>query len=303
MNHSDSIHKFFQKKDQLTLVNKHYAMQVHDLIVWLLKNDEVQHDLTTENLFPEEKRVNSRIITRQKTTIAGLEEVAYLIATFTKLEIQLLCKDGDHLEANQEIMHLKGDVREILAYERFFLNILQRLSGIATETHHIVSKLRDGKPYIAATRKTVWGPLDKKAVAIGGGLTHRLSLADGILVKDNHLMLISATEALQKLLQTVADTLIEIEVEDEENLNQLVTLFTKTQTNNVLGILLDNFSPAKAKQVLASIKKYPNVIYEASGGITTDNINEWAKTGVDIISLGALTHSPKAADISLDIIE
>lgn len=302
MNTSASVLKFFQKKDQLTLRNKTYQTLVYDLFVWLLKSDQVKHDLTTKSLFPENnKKVKARIITRQEVTAAGLEEVEYLIKTFTTLTCQVLCKDGDKLQKGQTFLEIEGDRNDILAYERVLLNILQRMSGIATETHQVVENIKKEKPFIAATRKTTWGLLDKKAVALGGGLTHRLDLSDGILVKDNHLIAISAADALKKLLATVENTLIEIEVENETELNTLVTLFTKKETTNVLAVLLDNFTPKKAKAVLAAIEKHSNILYEASGGITSENIHEWADAGVDIISLGALTHSPKAADVSLEL--
>jgi nicotinate-nucleotide pyrophosphorylase (carboxylating) len=301
MNTTASIQKFFQKKEQLTLANKNYQALVHDLFIWLLKSDQVENDLTTKNLFSQNKKVTSRIITRQKTSVAGLEEIAYLIKAFTHLNATFSCNDGDTLEKNQEIMQLSGNIKELLAYERVILNVLQRMSGIATETQNIVSSIGSGKPFIAATRKTIWGLLDKKAVAMGGGLTHRLDLSDGILVKDNHLMLLSTKEALSKLLTKVENTLIEIEVEDESNLTELVTLFVENQTTNVLAVLLDNFTSEKAKAALSAIERHPNVIFEASGGITKTNIHEWADAGVDIISLGALTHSSKAADISLEM--
>jgi nicotinate-nucleotide pyrophosphorylase (carboxylating) len=303
MNTNDSIQKFFQKKDQLTFANQRYQTLVHDLFLWLLKSDQTEHDLTTTSLFPENNTIaNSRIITRQNITVAGLEEIEYLINTFTKLHINLLCKDGDNVPKEQTLIEIQGDIKELLAYERVLLNVLQRMSGIATETHAIVTRLQAEKPFIASTRKTTWGLLDKKAVALGGGLTHRLDLSDGILVKDNHLMVISAADALKKLLTTATNTLIEIEVEDKEHLNQLISVFTKEESTNVLGILLDNFTPENAKRALSTIERHPNVIFEASGGITTNNITAWATTDVDIISLGSLTHSSKAADISLELL-
>jgi nicotinate-nucleotide pyrophosphorylase (carboxylating) len=302
INNTDSIYKFFQKKEQLTLANQRYQTLVEDLFRWLLKSDQVENDLTTKSLFPENNSVTqSRLITRQDITVAGLEETEYLIKTFTTLHAHFLCKDGDNLQKGQTLIEIKGDIKELLAYERVILNILQRMSGIATETKNIVTSIGSEKPFIAATRKTVWSLLDKKAVAMGGGLTHRLDLSDGILVKDNHLMLLSTTEALQKLLAKAKNTLIEIEVEDESNLKELVSLFVENQTTNVLAVLLDNFTPEKAKTALSNIERHSNVIFEASGGITKTNIQEWADAGVDIISLGALTHSSKAADISLDI--
>lgn len=283
------------------MTNSSYEKLVHDLFVWLLQNDDVANDATTKALFSQDRTVKARIITRQKVTIAGIEEVNYFLKTFTKLQISLQRADGEQLERDQTLMEVEGSMRELLAYERVLLNILQRLSGIATETATLIATLKTDKPYIAATRKTVWGLLDKKAVAIGGGLTHRLNLSDGILVKDNHIMLISPTDALQKLLQTVRKTLIQIEVEDEKTLHEIITLFTKHHTDNVLGILLDNFSPATAKAAIAGIESHPNIIFEASGGITPKNISQWTDTNVDIISLGALTHSSTAANLSFEI--
>lgn len=282
--------------------NPVYQKSVHDLFVWLLENDQADNDLTTKSLFAnEEKTARARIITRQTITVAGLEEIEYLIKTFTKLSSKYLSNDSDQREKNQTLLEIEGDIKEILAYERVMLNILQRFCGIATETNAVVSQIQKDKPCIAATRKTPWGLLDKKAVAMGGGMTHRLNLSDGILVKDNHLILVDAAAALEKLLQTVDNTLIEIEVEDEKHLQELVNVFTDKQTDNVLGVLLDNFTPENAKKSLAEIAKHSNIIYEASGGITSANMHEWAESGVDIISLGALTHSPKAADVSLEI--
>ena len=302
MKKQELIQTFFQHKNKLTLSNPIYQKNVHDLIKWLIETDHVHEDRTTKTLFPASKQVTAHIITRQQTTIAGLEEISYLLTTYTTVTITDAVHDGDTLEANQTIMKITGDLKEILIYERIMLNILQRLSGIATETKKIISSLPNDNPMIAATRKTVWGPLDKKAVAIGGGVTHRLNLSDGILVKDNHLIFLKPEQALQTLCKQIEKTLIEIEVEDEQHVEQLITNFTNTSTTNVLGILLDNFTPERAKKVIAKINDHPNIISEASGGITPENINDWADTGVDLISLGALTHSPKAADVSLEII-
>jgi len=283
------------------MTNKSYQKLVHDLFVWLLKNDQVDNDLTTSSLFSKNKIVNSQIITRQNITAAGLEEIDYLVKTFTKLKIKHEIQDGDNIKKGGVLVEIKGEVKEILSYERVIINVLQRLSGIATQTKNLVKQINSDKPSVAATRKTQWGLLDKKAVAMGGGLTHRLSLSDGILVKDNHLMFLSAKETLIHLLKTVKQTLIEIEVEDEKSLKQLVQLFEETKTDNALGILLDNFTPEQAKKILSKMNQHPNIVFEASGGITKENISAWARTGVDIISSGALTHSSKAADLSLEI--
>ncbi|MBI5122804.1 carboxylating nicotinate-nucleotide diphosphorylase [Candidatus Roizmanbacteria bacterium] len=297
-----SILQFFQKKDQLTLDNKAYKKLVDELFVWLLKSDKVTNDISSKNLFTDEKIISACIITREMITVAGLEEIEYLIKNFTDLQTNILCLDGDEITPGQSLLKINGDIREVLAYERTILNILQRMCGIATETQNIVNKISDQKPFIAATRKTIWGLLDKKAVAMGGGLTHRLDLSDGILIKDNHLMFMSATDTLSKLLKQVNNTLIEIEVEDKTTLFELIKLFNQKETKNVLTILLDNFYTKDVTTIMSKIDHQANIIFEASGGITKDNITDWAQTGVDIISLGSLTHSTKSSNLSLEIL-
>lgn len=296
------ISTYFQKQEQLTIENPSYQKIVTDLFRFLAENDHVDHDLTTKTLFDEDRQVSARIITREHITVAGLEEITFILNKFTKLQSKQAAQDSDRLQPGNTLLTLSGSLYELLAYERILLNILQRLCGIATETAQVIAKIEGDKPQIAATRKTQWGLLDKNAVAVGGGLTHRLNLSDGILVKDNHLLSLSPKEVLNKLFAATSETLIEIEVESEEHLKELIDAFSDIEQNNGLAILLDNFSPQEAKKILQKIKTPEGIVYEASGGITTENIGEWAKTGVDIISLGALTHSPKAANLSLDLV-
>ncbi|HWY80249.1 MAG TPA: carboxylating nicotinate-nucleotide diphosphorylase [Candidatus Sulfotelmatobacter sp.] len=319
MNKDKVITHYFNKIDHLTITNRKYQSLVDTLIMWLLKTDEIMKDITTKVLHIEKnQKSKATIISKQEITLAGVEEVVYLLKKHTTLQYKVFHKDGDYLNVGDAIIELYGVINEILAYERVILNILQRFSGIATATYVFIAKLESLQepPFIAATRKTNWGLLDKKAVALGGGLTHRLSLSDGILVKDNHLFFLQrlfhlqkeeaiVTKALELSLKGVKNMLIEIEVEKKESVISLIETFLKYKTNNVLGVLLDNFSPSEAKKVLKEVKKQydiSSIVFEASGGITGDNIVEWAQTGVDIISLGALTHSSKAADISLDLL-
>lgn len=322
MSKNTIITKHFQKLDQLTMNNNVYLRCVDHLCEWLLRNDNVQKDLTTRLLFSRiAKPTSARIFTKQDMTVAGIEEVAYLIETFTEIQIVIKAKDGTQVKKGQTLIKLKGTSLEILAYERTILNILQHLSGIATGTAAIVSNVAalqvSHVPMIAATRKTQWTLLDKKAVALGGGATHRLTLSDGVLVKDNHLLLLQEQQSLQSELELavktfemlngkIDDMLIEIEVEKKESVEALVKAAINAKSKNTLCIMFDNFTAGDAKKVIASLKKKYDlsyIVFEASGGITKDNIREWAKTGVDIISLGALTHSPQAVDISLEITE
>lgn len=320
MNKEKVIKKYFHKVNQLTIKNGKYKKLLDELIEFLLNTDEVKKDLTTKSLRIKKTHTSKAvIISKEDIIVAGIEEGIYLLKKHTHLKYKVFCKDGTKVKAGQSIMELYGATREILAYERVFLNILQRFLGIATVTNLLVTKIENQKEksFIAATRKTNWGLLDKKAVAMGGGLTHRLSLSDGVLVKDNHLLLLKerfhfrseeeiVSKALEILLKNTKNILIEIEVEKKESISVLIEKFTANKTSNVLGILLDNFSPKDAKVILKEIKqKYDTspIIFEASGGITKDNILEWAQAGVDVISLGALTHSAKAADISLDLLQ
>jgi len=315
------IAKYFQKIAQLNLDNTEYRKRVDELIMFLLETDHVSQDSTTQTLLENQKQTSrAQIVSRKDSIVAGVEEVGHLLKTQTSLKFAIIHPDGAHIKAGEPMLSLSGLTTEILAYERVVLNILQRLSGIATTTHTLVSTINSltvpNETYVAATRKTNWGLLDKKAVGIGGGLTHRLSLSDGILVKDNHLLLLQkqfgsnseeevVSKVLDILLGKVKNTLLEIEVEKKESITVLIEKFLSIKTDNVLGILLDNFSPKEATEIIKELNKsydLSNIISEASGGITPENIAQWAQTRVDIISLGALTHSSIAADISLDLI-
>jgi nicotinate-nucleotide pyrophosphorylase (carboxylating) len=287
--------------------------------MWLLQTDEIKNDITSNLVLPIEyktKEITAEITSRETCVIAGLEEVLF---TLDKFAPQLVAKtyayDGQQVEKGEKILEITGDVFSILVYERTILNILQRMSGIATETKRYASQLGDST-YIAATRKTPWTLLDKKAVAVGGGVTHRLTLADGVLVKDNHLLLLKKAfniekedEIIQKMLQNILpkahETFIEVEVEQEESIIAAIKEFQSISNSNTLGILLDNFSPDRAKNVIEKVKKdfdISNILFEVSGGVTFETLKDWNEVSVDIISVGGLTHSVKAVDLSLDLI-
>ncbi|MBI5451904.1 hypothetical protein HY945_00405 [Candidatus Gottesmanbacteria bacterium] len=334
MNKTDIILKYFQKKDQLTVKNKDYQKTVSSLFTWLIENDHITNDITSK-LFPNDIST-AVIIAKENGIAAGLEEISYLMKKYTRLTFKPFIKDGSKIKNQEVIAQLEGKSHEILAYERTILNILQRMSGIATETNRLITLIKSktsppspllvgegkGEVYLAATRKTPWMSLDKKAVAVGGGLTHRLNLSDGILIKDNHLKIISnATktprgwqaeliEALTPPMVKEARGLIEIEVETEKQANQVLKTFQQLTTHNSqlithnhLALLLDNFTPSQAKTLLRDLNDLydlSGIIFEASGGIDKNNILEWSKTGVDILSLGSLTHSPQAVNLSLE---
>ena len=294
MTKSPLISRFFQKSDQLAVSQKNYRQTVTDLFSWLTKSDAAEQDLTS-SLLKFQSPVTAKIICHNPAVIAGIEEISYLVKDFKPL-----VQDGQTVAKNQAIVQITGPVTKILGFERTIINLLQRLSGIATQTRQLI-KLVPSNVFIAATRKTPWGLLDKKGVAIGGGLTHRLNLADGILIKDNHLKLITITQALKTVLPQIERQLIEVEVKTETEAIQTLNAFKSIKSTNFLAIMFDNFPATKIKSAIDRLND-SSVIYEASGGINQTNLSAFAKSGVDIISLGALTHSSRAVDLSLEII-
>ena len=310
MNKKSLILKYFQKADLLTTRKSDYCRSITSLFKWMVENDKANSDLISK-LLNIQSHHHARIISRQEAILAGSEEISFLLKNHTQLSFTPFVKDGKSIKIGQTVAEIEGVSSEILGLERIVLNILQRMSGIATETNNLT---RQDPPFLAATRKTPWMVLDKKAVAVGGGLTHRLSLADGIIVKDNHLTflrkkfglkddVLATKKALQFILPKAQNQLVEVEVKTEKEALETVKTFNKLNKNNYLAIMFDNFSPASFQSVLSKLGNLydlSSVILEASGGINNKNIGEWSKTGADILSIGALTHSPHAVNLSLE---
>jgi nicotinate-nucleotide pyrophosphorylase (carboxylating) len=259
-------------------------------------------DITTRLAIGKKLKVHATIICNEEACIAGLEEAAKVF-TILGCKVQFFKKDGDKVSSNTPLMSIKGYARAILKGERTALNLLARMAGIATITQNTVLTAKKVNPKIkvACTRKTAPGLrfFDKKAVELGGGDTHRLRLDDCILVKDNHLKLAnSITEVVSRIKKRVSFTKkIEVEV---ETISQAI----EAAQSKVDIIMLDNMKIKEIRDVLEKLeeeKLRKKVLIEASGGISELNISEYAKTGVDIISMGLLTHSIKAIDINLVI--
>jgi len=268
----------------------------------MLKEDIGQGDITTTLIVPPETRVEAEIIAKEVGVIAGIEEAKILLESLG-IKVEALVADGEKINEKQVLMKVSGDARTILSTERTLLNILSRMSGIATTTRKLVETLQKSgfKTKVACTRKTAPGLLyfDKKAVMLGGGDMHRLHLDDMVLIKDNHIKVAGNVEkAVKKVKEKVSfSKKIEVEV---TNANDALTA-AKAGADI---IMLDNFSPKQIEKAIKLLKKegfFGKVLLEASGGITTENIIAFASTGVDIVSLGEITHSPKALDISLEI--
>ena len=268
-----------------------------DIDRYLLEDLGKEGDITSDALFTNEK-ANAVIITKEKCVIAGIEELKNVFKK-TGASIKILVKDGDIIKEKTIVAKIKGPARSILKGERLALNILGRMSGIATETKKLLDICRKINPNIeiAATRKTTPGfrSFEKKAIIIGGGEPHRYGLYDAVMIKDNHLKLISSIEeAIKKIKENVKNKIIEVEVENEKQAITAAKL-------NVDVIMLDNFNPKSAEIAAKKIKKInKNILIEISGGINEKNITKYAFFA-DRISIGYLTHSIKSKDFSLEI--
>jgi nicotinate-nucleotide pyrophosphorylase (carboxylating) len=270
----------------------------------ILAEDIGLGDVTTAAVVPPGLIVEAAVKAKEAGTAAGVEE-SVILAESLGLNVKTEIADGEEFRKGQVIMKISGDARTVLSAERTVLNLISRMSGIATTTKGLTEKLKkaNAKARIAATRKTAPGLLyfDKKAVLIGGGDPHRLHLGDMILVKDNHVAVAGSIRNAVKKAKQNASFSKKIEVE--------VTRVTDVLEAARAGadiIMLDNFSPEQIKKAVELLKKagfFGKILLEASGGITEENLLKYASMRVDIISLGELTHSTKALDISLEIVK
>ncbi|EKQ54908.1 MAG: nicotinate-nucleotide pyrophosphorylase (carboxylating) [Methanobacterium sp. Maddingley MBC34] len=259
-------------------------------------------DITTRALIPPGLQSRGQIIAREAGVVAGVELVVAIFAEFA-VETKILARDGENIKRGQIIMEISGDPRSILSVERTVLNLLMRMSGIATLTDNVIKMVRSVNPdvVVAGTRKTTPGLqfFEKNAIRSGGGDTHRYRLDDSVLIKDNHLALVGGVaEAISRARKYVSFTKkIEIEVENLEEALQAAHAGADI-------IMLDNMDPEEVITVLTALEDgnlRGNVIIEVSGGINLDNITQFAKTGVDVISTGYITHSARSLDLSLDL--
>ncbi len=274
---------------------------IQKIVLAALEEDIGFGDVTSKALLLNHVPVHAKIVAREAMTIAGLtvaEETFHQIDN--SLQIKLHQREGARVAAKTTVLSITGNASSLLQAERVALNFMQRLSGISTLTHQFCQAVKGNPVKISDTRKTTPGLriLEKWAVRLGGGCNHRNSLHDGILIKDNHLMIldsqkISLSQAC-KLARQQAPHGLRISVEAETLTHVRQALQGKADI-----ILLDNMSPSKIQQAIKIIKG--KALIEVSGGITLKNIRDVAQTGVDVISIGALTHSARAMDLSLDV--
>jgi len=274
----------------------HQNYFVKELIQLALREDLGSGDITTDSIIDSEKTGSARVIAREDFVLAGLPIFKQVFKELChEVKFEQFFKDGDFVRNEETVCIIEGPIHIILKGERTALNFLQRMSGVATTTKKFVDRISSTDTRILDTRKTIpgWRILDKYAVRVGGGYNHRFGLFDGVLIKDNHITAAGSIKDAIRLARKNASHMLKIEVE-VETLDQL----NEAIENNVDVVLLDNMDLEMLKEAVKIAKG--RVLIEVSGGVNIDNVEELAKMGVDFISVGAITHSVKGVDISLE---
>ena len=260
--------------------------------------EDIQNGDVTSILLPKNK-ITAKIISREDGILAGVK-FAGDIFRIKGCNVKIIKKDGAKLKPNQTILQVSGNARTILSCERTALNLLSRMSGIATYTNFLISKIRkkNKKTNLYSTRKTAPGLrfFDKEAVKIGGGHKHRMSLNDMVMIKDNHLLI---SNSMEDIIKNARKQHKQVEVEVENQRDAILAA-----NSGATIVMLDNFSPTQVKKTITALQKKKlrnKVKLEASGGINSKNITAYAKTGVDMISVGSITNSVKGLDLSLEV--
>jgi len=312
--------KTHNQYNKLTVKDSTYKQWVFRYTFLELEKDLGENgDITTNLLIDPEQKGEFILSSNSNGVIAGLEEIRYFLKDSSKdfkphisdIEIKFYVKDGEEIQESQDILLLRGKLKDLFAIERVVVNFLSRMSGVATLTYEIVKQAKRVNPdiLITPTRKTLWGLLDKKAVTLGGGGTHRLNLSDAVLIKDNHLAVFKnkIDELIEKLSKQKIDSkFLEIEVSNKEQaliaaekLNQL-----KETIETPCVIMFDNMDPHLIADTITELKAkkmFDNILFEASGGITKENIVKYAHSNVDILSLGLLTNNAPSLDFSMEV--
>jgi len=274
---------------------------VKEKLLAFLKEDVGQADITSQLVIPQGALAQADVIAKENGVVAGLEEAQILLEAMG-LTGKRLVADGAAIKSGAILMHIEGNARDLLTVERTLLNIISRMSGIATKTRILQDAASDANPSvkIVSTRKVSPGCLyfDKRAVMIGGGDSHRLHLDDLILIKDNHKALGgSIREAVQRAKVGSFTKKIEVEVTSADEAIEAAEAGADI-------LMFDNMSPSLIKAAVQLLERRgmrKRLVLEASGGIDETNISEFARSGVDILSLGSLTHSVKTLDVSLEV--
>lgn len=273
-------------------------LEMDEIVRRALREDIGHGDITTDNLIPADHHSMGVFYFKQEGIAAGLKVAQHVFALLDpEVQFEVLREDGEMIREGEEVARVTGRTRTLLTGERVALNFMQRMSGIATKTYDLTDRIQHFPTQIVDTRKTTPGLriLEKYSVRVGGGRNHRFGLFDAVLIKDNHIRaaggIINAVQALRRNVPHL--TKIEVEVESLEELKEALEAGADV-------IMLDNMDPEMMREAVKM--GAGKVQFEASGGITAETLVEVAKTGVDYISIGGLTHSAPAVDISFDII-
>jgi nicotinate-nucleotide pyrophosphorylase (carboxylating) len=270
-----------------------------DIVAMAMREDlGAAGDITTEATIASDTSATAEFRTRQQGAIAGLDVARYVFDVFdSEVEFEARVSDGDRIEAGRVLAVVEGKARSILSAERTALNLLGRMSGVASQTALLVDAVEGTGARISDTRKTMPGlrALDKYAVRMGGGVNHRFGLYDAVLIKDNHVAAVgSITTAVESVRERFGHTVtVEVEVETLSQLEELLETDTDT-------VLLDNMAPMELAEAVEMVSG--RMATEASGGVTLETVREIAEAGVDVISVGWITHSAPQLDIGLDFV-
>lgn len=317
-----ALREFTHKAENfLSIENTAYKQWVFRYTFLELEKDlGVRGDITTRSVFKYDRRVKAKIVAREAGILAGVHEIKYFLVDsnsnfkpkiFGEFEVNFMFKDGDSFEVGDVLLEISAGVYDLLAAERVVLNLLMRMSGVATFTRKIVDLVHDCDVLIVPTRKTLWGLLDKRAVVVGGGGTHRINLSDAILVKDNHIDFFDGD--IGKIFQNIADSdfggrFVEFEARNVDEVMKIAGVFAEfldlKKIRSIGVILMDNMCPSDVSSAISQLratKLYDNLLFEASGGISAENVEAYAKTGVDIISMGCLTSGCVSLDLGMEV--
>lgn len=312
LSRSEQLRKALFRGDELGMDQPRYRQAVRAFLDELLSSDIGAGDVTAQALRFSNDHVTARVLAKESGVAAGIEEFSWLLSR-EGIESVARKRDGDVLDNGDILLEFSGGRDDLLALERVGLNLLQRMSGIATLTRTYQERVsrRNPEAFVVGTRKTPWGLLDKRALHLGGGGTHRLGLWDAILIKNNHLALLANRE--EEAVPLAIDrtwasrngaAFVEVEVRSQESALVAGRTFRRHReaTPGACGclVMLDHFSPADAARVVAALRVenlLEHVFVEASGNISEGNLEEYAECGADVLSIGSLTHSAPALDL------
>jgi len=305
------VDRAYQKGKNLNLSNRNYFAHTHAFFEKEFIDDVGAGDITSNSVLRKNESRTAFLNFKESGIISGIEEVNWFLKKHG-ITVTAYAKDGEKVIKGKTVLKIQGNQKDILATERIVLNLLQRMSGIATETKRLTNLLKDYNTRIAATRKTLLRYFDKKAVFLGGGLTHRIGLWDSILIKDNHLEILKNEGKMDYIETAISKAsvlsnkvdFIEIEVTSTNDAINATKKFKELCLKTPCIVMLDNMPPSEIEQILETLRKvdlYDYVLFEASGDITPQNIRDYAKTGIDVVSLGYLTHSTHVLDMSLEM--